>query len=102
MTMTKLELIKRIAEIEGIELLGPNKLNHQPINGRGCIPYNPFDWSILGPLILKYEVTITHGRYPNGDYDGLAQIKGFDRAIAFSKEEIPIAILECIIKSQEA
>ena len=103
----KLELCRKIAEIE----LKALNLDHE---NEGCAEptytapkeYNPFDWSLLGPLMVKYKVDIDHDMEKAGGevhawgrgHMGTLTILGcceFD-----SDEELPQAILECIIESQ--
>jgi len=108
MNKQELEIAKKIAEIEG----------HWFTVSRDNIPYiltdfiespnhplptyyNPFDWSILGPLMIKYKVTVNLvGSYYCAQvaYNGVGTCE--NNSLGYSPS-LPCAILECIIKSQE-
>jgi hypothetical protein len=60
--------------------------------------YNPFDWQILGSLMVKYEVSIDRLCERVYITQGWSNIELFFTG----EDEIPLAMLECIIKSQEA
>ena len=100
MKLTDLELCKKIAEIE----LKP--LN-EDMKEAGCAEleyiapknYNPFEWSLLGPLMVKHEVCIC--RYYDMAYilsdetDGEHKVK-----VSFSVNgDVGRAILECIVEA---
>jgi hypothetical protein len=106
MNKVELEIAKRIAEIEGYDFTF----------SRGCVPYvlkeymespehplptyyNPFDWAILGPLMIKYSVG--HDAFFSEIYS-ISNSGAYTEIKYGSNEEIPRAILECIIKSKEA
>jgi len=95
MSKQELAIAKKIAEIEGVK----SPTFRMPFDEYIGRHYNPFDWSILGPLMVKHEIEV--------DYvDSSAYIRSNESAYKcwalFScKEEVPRAILECIIKSQE-
>ena len=56
--MNNLEIRKTIAKIEGVELLGPNKLNYKPPYSRCVVRYDPLtDDALCFRLIEKYDVT---------------------------------------------
>jgi hypothetical protein len=105
MNKEQLKIAKRIAEIEGIELtkhmggvLYKNNQGCMLVNGMAMDWYNPFDWSVFGPLMVKYEVEIAY-------WLNAASVElnnGDTFTINFKdKSEIPTAILKCIIKSKE-
>lgn len=55
--MDDLDICKRIAKIEGVELLGPNKLNYKPVNTMCAVIYNPLeDDALCFKLMLKYKI----------------------------------------------
>lgn len=96
--MNKLEISKKIAEIEKVDT---RDVQVGSLIFPFTMKYNPFDWSILGPLMFKYEVDISH-------YTGWASISsdctGEDAIVSEYFGDIegaPMAILECIIKSKE-
>jgi hypothetical protein len=115
MTSEELEIAKKIAEIEGYKAAikkfksdayecgyHAHVYLYENPNGRGfwCNTYNPFDWSILGPLMFKYEVDVSH-------YSGWASVASeyTDRTPIAQEyfgdlDGAPMAILKCIIKSQ--
>ena len=114
MNKQELEIAKKIAEIEGIELT--KQISTAPETGEEAEwysvsdasslaeheeLYNPFSWSILGPLMVKYDVE------PSYHNTKLIDIRicggaGISAVTCKTKGEIPSAILECIIKSQGA
>lgn len=104
MNKEELEIAKKIAEIEGVELvehkggfLYKNRNGYMFVNGVTMEWYNPFDWSVLGPLSVKYEVSIQHTL----SYVFITQ-GWHDVEVHFeNKDEIPHAILKCIIKAKE-
>jgi hypothetical protein len=105
MNKQDLEITMKIAEIEGLDFTDECRadfltgIKENYIKVFNCQEYNPFDWSILGPLMVKYKVEIF--------YDEMtSQITEFGfnfiGNVPFNDEsEIPRAILECIIKSKE-
>jgi len=103
MNKQELAIAKKIAEIEGIELrehshsLYGFKSVYKPEGGIWQ-EYNPFDWSILGPLMVRHKVGISY------DNQFVFIDSSFDYSASYYKsdEDLPRAILECIIKSQEA
>ena len=111
MNKQELAITKKIAEIEGrewrtdkeagvITVSTMNRWNEGGIKCCSWYEYNPFDWSILGPLMKKYEVSVQHAI----EYVFITQ--GWkDIEVSFDGEEplgLERAILECIIKRQEA
>ena len=115
MNKQELEIAKKIAGIEGvhdkiIEAIKNQQRNHNhflattstnsvsspTVQSYESI-YNPFDWSILGPLMLKYEVE------PCYRYNEVAVwVESTWIKESFTdKSDIPRAMLECIIKSRE-
>ena len=55
--MNDLDICKRMGEIEGVELLGPNKLNYKPANKRCVELYNPLtDDALCFQLMIKYRI----------------------------------------------
>ncbi len=106
MNQQDLELAKKIAEIEGVDYdieasdSGIMFITHYYMGDPMCSEYNPFDWSILGPLMLKHGVSLIQ----NGNGDNHMFFMGSDNDIDIcvtDKQEIPRTILECIVKSQE-
>lgn len=109
MNKEQLAIARKIAEIEGVEYRVDTDAGVKTVstlkrwvegNKKCCTwtEYNPFDWSILGPLMLKWEVSIDRPCERVYVTQGWKELE-----INFSGEsEIPQAILECIIKSQEA
>jgi hypothetical protein len=93
--MHDLSICKVIAELEGlnpVELIGCCFVPH---GFRRSRKYNPLDWSILGPLMVKYGITIDY----HCGYVYMTQ--GWRGEVHFeSKEDIPRAVCECILKSQ--
>ena len=104
--LTDLELCKKIAEIE----LKP--LN-EDMKESGCVEseytapknYNPFEWSLLGPLMVKHEVDT---EFFNGANSGCTRIcKTKEQSISVvigesyfdDKTGLPRAILECIVEA---
>jgi hypothetical protein len=103
--MNDLEIAKRIAEIEGIEvfkegnhLLTPDDQGYFVRNNKTCGYYNPFRWATLGPLMLKHNITPSMRNLIVSTRSSTGRISIFR---VKTKEEIPRAILECIIKSKE-
>lgn len=98
MNKEELEIAKHIAEIEGINVIQHDTWLEEVGIKSGICDYNPFDWAILGPLSLKYEVETVY-------WLGAVSIEhktGDNYSIDFNhKSAIPKAILECIIKSKE-
>ena len=104
MNKEELAIAKRIAKIEGIEPWWDNSdgdTKHYITDSAGGVGiYNPFGWPVLGPLMVKHEVSPS---YANGVYLCEMWTGGVRYATScLGKQEIPRAILECIIKSQEA
>jgi hypothetical protein len=117
MNKSELEIAKKISEIEGVYDTICGAIEGQQArydsfmtNGTNAIStpnvqsfesiYNPFDWSILGSLIKKYEVSIQHTIAYVFITQGWKDIEvSFDEDSGITLEH---AILECIIKSQEA
>lgn len=102
MNKQELEIAKKIAQIEfnsanySIEMRSDCVVVRNLLRPEPYI-YNPFDWPILGPLMVKYDVGV-HTE------SGLCVIEGVTGIYSSEfglKEDIPRAILECIIKSQE-
>lgn len=98
----EIEIAKKIAEIEGVELkvfkhsLYGERWLYQP-KGKIRQEYNPFDWAILGPLMLKYGVLIN---YCSGSVYMSNPFEYRFFVVKFScKDEIPLAILKCIIEA---
>lgn len=115
MNKEELEAAKKIAEIEGYRAkIKKFKSSAYPCgyhshvylydrpNGDGFWnnEYTPFDWEILGNLTFKYEVetSIVGGRYVRIWTHGCNSVK-----VEFEDNEqsYKLAILKCIIKSQE-
>ena len=100
MKLTDLELCKNIAEIEGINTFENRGLHGFQLTRRDSYEqYNPFYWSLLGPLMVKYEVCIC--RYYDMAYilsdetDGEHKVK-----VSFSVNgDVGRAILECIVEA---
>ena len=96
------QIARRIAEIEGVcDTIDRDGMPYQIVELLGVIApfeYNPFDWSILGPLMLKYDVCLIPS--VNSGFTNVS-IGVNDSIWCGEKEEIPLAILECIIKSKE-
>ena len=100
--LTDLELCKKIAEIEGVPIDCIDCIDGEwlGIHGKYDIEeYNPFEWSLLGPLMVKYEVCIC--RYYDMAYilsdetDGEHKVK-----VSFSVNgDVGRAILECIVEA---
>jgi len=109
--MDDLTLCKKIAELEGVEV-GESVMRFGDTTiptGRGLIDdnfieYNPLtNWLLLGPLMLKYEIEVDYQsmrcvfleskRYAD-DLD-IKHVVDYDDV-----DQLPRAILECIIKSK--
>tara|TARA_R110000851_G_scaffold320310_1_gene485105 strand:+ start:534 stop:827 length:294 start_codon:yes stop_codon:yes gene_type:complete len=57
--MNDLDICKRIAKIDGVELLGPNKLNYKPANTMCAVIYNPLeDDALCFRLMIKYRIEV--------------------------------------------
>ena len=90
MKLTDLELCKKIAEIEGVNL-------HEIMCGDRNVLlfsenaefYNPFDWSLLGPMMIKYEVSVNFQRMTIEN-----EVHRFDFC---DINDLPRAILEFIV-----
>lgn len=96
--MEKLKITERIAEIEKIKIRLDNSfIGMVFIRTDSQEIYDPSEWSNLGPLMIKHGVSIhmQAGRVKKSSISGRISIINFS-----NKEEIPRAILECIIKSQ--
>ena len=115
MNKQELAIAKKIAEIESVELT--KQISTVPETGEEVEwysvsdvsslaeyeeLYDPFNWSILGPLMVKYKVI------PDFNFNS-AVVVNYDTQLSFevyshdeSEESMKQAILECIIKSQEA
>jgi len=101
MTEQELEIAKKIAEIDfsaddGYSVsakYGAIWVSNSYTCGQN--EYNPFSWSILGPLMVKYGVSLLKEDW---------YYKVVPEGMAFSIDCLPKnleqAILECIIKSQ--
>ena len=108
MTEQELGIAKKIAEIEGVEIQcdrddsGNLTSVYEPADDNGwCNVYNPFCWSMLGQLLVKYKVTVNLvGSYycTQIAHNGIGTCE--DNSLGYSPS-LPSAILECIIKSQE-
>ena len=96
MNKSELEIARKIAEIDGKSVINVQGFLKETVHDM-LIDYNPFDWSILGPLIVEYFVCI------NTVFNYVFITTGIKRTeVHFDhKSELPKAILECIIKSQE-
>ena len=97
MSKQELAIAKKIAEIEGVK----SPTFRMPFDEYIGRHYNPFDWSILGPLMIKYKVTVNLvGSYYCAQvaYNGVGTCE--NNSLGYSPS-LPCAILECIIKSQE-
>ena len=105
MNEDELAIAKRITEIEGLIVTvkickGDDEYWMQArkpgyYNG----DYNPFNWSILGPLMVKHDIEISYFYnyvYINDGNDDDLYWEYFK-----NKSDIPRAILECIITSKE-
>ena len=100
MKLTDVDLCKKIAEIEGTNVsLSVMTLGKEQIpTGRGLVDenfvqYGPFDWSLLGPLMVKYKVVVSYSfGYVSADY-------GINRYFYGEVSELPRAILECIVEA---
>jgi hypothetical protein len=106
MNKQELAIAKKIAEIEGVDVkFICGRLCEMHMDGNEHLPcayYNPFDWSILGPLMVKHKVI------PDFNFNS-AVVVNYDTQLSFevdahdeNEESMKQAILECIIKSQEA
>jgi len=104
MNKQELEIAKKIAGIDGVEVEQYNDKLMISVNLKYCFAeytpkeYNPFSWSILGPLMVKYEIEVDF-------VDSSVYIRSNEMSYKYwalfsCKEEIPSAILKCIIKSQ--
>jgi hypothetical protein len=101
--MDDLTLCKKIAEIEGLPLCDEWDCCDNGVltgTGKGDLEhYNPLTkWSLLGPLMLKYEIEIS---YDNGfAVIHRKNVKAWGvTAIKSDKAGIPRAILECIVEA---
>lgn len=107
MNKEELEIAKKIAEIEGLDLVDVvfgcgTKKAFTFLDGRMDKMYDPFDWSILGPLMVKHKVHLDHIYKSTSTWSGTMESCGRVASIDFkSEQQIPRAILECIIKSKE-
>ena len=108
MNKVELEIAEKIAKIEGewftVSRDGvPHVLLEFAESPKHPLPthYNPFNWSVLGPLMVKYEVAID---YINESVDIFEETTGnyLCWELFEDESEIPAAILKCIIKSKEA
>ena len=94
--LTDLELCKKIAEIEGVPIDCIDCIDGEwlGIHGKYDIEeYNPFEWSLLGPLMVKYKVVVSYSfGYVSADY-------GINRYFYGEVSELPRAILECIVEA---
>ena len=94
--LTDLELCKKIAEIEGVPIDCIDCIDGEwlGIHGKYDIEeYNPFEWSLLGPLMVKYKVVVSYSfGYVSADY-------GINRYFYGETSELPRAILECIVET---
>ena len=97
MKLTDLELCKKIAEIEGVPIDCIDCIDGEwlGIHGKYDIEeYNPFEWSLLGPLMVKYKVVVSYSfGYVSADY-------GINRYFYGEVSELPRAILECIVEAK--
>ena len=92
MKLTDLELCKKIAEIEGVPIDCIDCIDGEwlGIHGKYDIEeYNPFDWSWLGPMMIKYEVSVNFQRMTIEN-----EVHRFDFC---DNNELPRAILEFIV-----
>lgn len=88
--MNELELCKAMADIEGLDNEQQDAL-HRLIIGKG----SPTGKALLFDLMVKYDVDIT----PSHWYVSTDQGSGY---IEYSsKDEIPRAILECIVEANQ-
>lgn len=88
--MNELELCKAIADIEGLDNEQQDAL-HRLIIGKGSTTGK----ALLLDLIFKYDVDIT----PSHWYVSIDQGSGY---IEYnSKDELPRAILECIVEANQ-
>tara|TARA_R110002126_G_C10140133_1_gene470546 strand:+ start:63 stop:386 length:324 start_codon:yes stop_codon:yes gene_type:complete len=58
--MNNLDICKRIAKIDGVELLGPNKINYKPAYSMSAVRYDPLtDDALCFQLMIKYDVELS-------------------------------------------
>jgi len=110
--MNNLQVAKAIAELEGVEV--EEVQYYGSAHGGEDYPvllrvrrgvhgerYDPLDWSILGSLMVKYEVEVDYiGMWTDIAYIGAKGIVKHHEPIKFeSKEDIPRAVCECILKA---
>ena len=104
MTKSELEIAKQIADIECVKAVaifeGTESLEsliYQNDDGK-YVGYNPFEWSILGPLMVKYKVELDFYCMYVQIYNGSNNYPVVDFEL---QKDIPRAILECVIKANE-
>lgn len=109
MEYTGLDLNKMIAELEGVHymetryekdnflaIVAENDFTGTPPEMIG--KYDPLtDWSLLGPLMVKYKVEINYHAECCSIYDSLNMVA---YTVTIEKSEIPRAIIICILKSK--
>lgn len=86
------EILKRVAEIEGLEILNgiPRKMQ-----GQFFQPFNPLtNWSDLGPLIEKYKLSIECFAIPENGWFWRIDDETEDQSL-------PHAILLAIIEAHD-
>ena len=58
--MGDLDICRSIAKIDGVELLGPNKLNYKPPYSMCAVRYNPLtDDALCFKLMIKYSIELS-------------------------------------------
>lgn len=100
MNEQELEIAKKIAEIEATDVsLRFNNLYYSETAYGFIKEYNPFNWSILGSLMVKHKVEILYAE----EYVAILDGYGEDLFWEFFEDEndIPRSILECIITSKD-
>ena len=88
--MNKLELCKAIADIEGLDSEQQDAL-HRLIVGKG----SPAGKGLLFDLMVMYDVDITPSHWYVSTDHGSGYIE------YSSKDELPRAILECIVEANQ-
>ena len=103
MVLSDLEICKKLAELEGIDFsssrLGVLQYFKVGDMGKETKKYNPItDWSILGPLMVKYKVEVDYTCMDVSiylkDYTVPVSVRTFD-----NEEGIPEAICLCILEA---
>ena len=99
--MNNLEIAKAIAELEGVEVLMQSwgTLKFQLVSENKSEIYNPItDLALNCMLRDKYGVCVSYADFKYICVDDATQKVGYTEFE--SKEDIPRAVCECILKSQ--